>query len=272
MAVTYLEIPQGAKLATTAQASRRLNITDSKVRELARSGQLERVQLGPRTYRIVVESIERYERTLIPSRPVPPGPPPLEPRRFRYRVGPIDKVKMQTLPDDMRAQANNLAKIAEILDLVRQAHDRDGNCSYMIDEITEIANQTYADAMAVESLIERWIAKEEAAERRAEKEAKLRQAFARNVVESVDSKGHFDPHGWFVYLLWGADTESPIYVGQSRNILSRLGSHLQDSAKRKMVKRVQLIRCKSAGDMDRLELQLIREYRPRLNVAMVPHA
>lgn len=179
---------------------------------------------------------------------------------------------MQRLPDDMRVQAKNLGKIAKILDLMRQAHGQDGNCSYMIDEITEIANQTHADAMAVESLVERWIAKEEAAERRAEKEAKLRQAFARNVVESVESNNHFDPHGWFVYLLWGSDPEAPIYVGQSRNILSRLGSHLQDSAKRKMVKRVQLIRCKSAGDMDRLELQLIREYRPRLNVAMVPNA
>lgn len=80
----------------------------------------------------------------------------------------------------------------------------------------------------------------------------------------VDS---FDPRGYFVYVLWGSHPEVPVYVGQSTNILARLGSHLGDKAKRTLVERVQLIRCRGQHGMNRLEAELIYKYNPTLNVS-----
>ncbi|MCW2652032.1 MAG: Excinuclease subunit-like protein [Mycobacterium sp.] len=76
----------------------------------------------------------------------------------------------------------------------------------------------------------------------------------------------FDPRGYFVYLLWGDDPDTPIYVGQSRNILSRLGSHMKDEKKRDMTRRLQLIRCPDETTMDNMERVLIRKHQPPLNV------
>jgi predicted GIY-YIG superfamily endonuclease len=77
----------------------------------------------------------------------------------------------------------------------------------------------------------------------------------------------FDPHGFYVYLLWGADDETPLYIGQSRNILSRLGSHMANNDRRYAVKSVQVIKCSGEATMKRTEAALIREYNPPLNVA-----
>lgn len=76
--------------------------------------------------------------------------------------------------------------------------------------------------------------------------------------------------GLFCYILWGDDPAIPVYVGQSTNILARLGNHLQDKKKRSLVRRVQLIECESIPAMMALESKLIIEYRPLLNVAGVP--
>jgi predicted GIY-YIG superfamily endonuclease len=77
----------------------------------------------------------------------------------------------------------------------------------------------------------------------------------------------FDPHGYYVYLLWGENEDRPVYIGQSRNVLGRLGTHMQNPEKRCLVKSVQLIRCSGEATMKRTEAALIREYKPSMNIA-----
>jgi excinuclease UvrABC nuclease subunit len=74
-----------------------------------------------------------------------------------------------------------------------------------------------------------------------------------------------NPHGFNVYLLC-EDSGRPIYVGQSANILSRLGTHLSQVEKRSRVTSVQVINCDTRQAMDDLELALIKIYQPSLNV------
>jgi hypothetical protein len=76
----------------------------------------------------------------------------------------------------------------------------------------------------------------------------------------------FDPHGLYVYLLWGNDPDRPVYVGQSSNILARLGDHMRDATKRSIVKRVQVVNCEDKAKMDELEASLILAYQPVLNI------
>jgi excinuclease UvrABC nuclease subunit len=73
-----------------------------------------------------------------------------------------------------------------------------------------------------------------------------------------------NPHGFNVYiLLTGLDV---LYVGQSTNILARLGSHLSDPSKRSAVTSVRIISCKTKREMDQLEMSLIGFYQPPLNI------
>src|SRR4051812_23425341 len=74
------------------------------------------------------------------------------------------------------------------------------------------------------------------------------------------------PHGWFVYILWGESPSRPLYVGQSTNVLSRIGSHMGDAEKRRLTKRIDLIRCGSNDEMVAMEKRLILEWSPWLNV------
>jgi hypothetical protein len=84
--------------------------------------------------------------------------------------------------------------------------------------------------------------------------------------EIVQQVGGFDPVGWYVYLLWSRKGDpAPLYVGRSRNILSRLGSHLGNSEKRPHIGWVSLIRCTSHADMAAREGALIRKLRPPWN-------
>jgi hypothetical protein len=78
----------------------------------------------------------------------------------------------------------------------------------------------------------------------------------------------FDPRGFFVYLLRG-DEGQVLYVGQSTNILGRLGAHLGDSDKHAHVRRVSLIRCLDAATMNTTEWQLIRRHQPPWNIVGV---
>lgn len=82
----------------------------------------------------------------------------------------------------------------------------------------------------------------------------------------------FDPHGWFVYILWGNDPDRPLYVGQSTNVLSRLGSHLGQNERRATVRRVSLIRCDTRADMNEVEWDLIAGLRPSLNILGIEQA
>jgi predicted GIY-YIG superfamily endonuclease len=85
--------------------------------------------------------------------------------------------------------------------------------------------------------------------------------------ELVENVG-FDPHGFFVYVLWDHNG-SPLYVGQSTNVLSRLGTHMAGT-KRRSTARVTLTKHRTRSHMDKAEMALIREYRPRLNIVGMP--
>uniref|UniRef100_A1UJS0 Excinuclease ABC, C subunit domain protein n=2 Tax=unclassified Mycobacterium TaxID=2642494 RepID=A1UJS0_MYCSK len=112
--------------------------------------------------------------------------------------------------------------------------------------------------------LERLEAKEAAAQAHSERVEQIKRSMTINVVaEHLDE--FFNPHGGFVYLLWGEDPNTPLYVGQSTNILSRLGAHMGDKTKRALVKRVQLIRCSTEKLAD-TEWRLIQHYQPPLNV------
>ncbi|MCM3884292.1 hypothetical protein [Frankia sp. R82] len=95
-------------------------------------------------------------------------------------------------------------------------------------------------------------------------ESRVRNAVANLVVTEVDKE--FDPRGCFVYLLWGADPDRPLYVGKSTKILARLGQHMGDRQKRHRVQRVTVIRCRDGRQMNRTEEKLIAEYQPTLNI------
>jgi predicted GIY-YIG superfamily endonuclease len=101
-----------------------------------------------------------------------------------------------------------------------------------------------------------------AARRREHESVKVR---VRRSVSWLQSQT-IDPAGCYVYVLWGADHEVPVYVGQSMNICQRIGAHMSDREKRALTRSIELIPCASADLMDRTELRLIREYRPLLNV------
>jgi hypothetical protein len=76
----------------------------------------------------------------------------------------------------------------------------------------------------------------------------------------------FNPNGYFVYVLWGDEADQPLYVGQSINVLARLGAHMNEPLKRAAVQSVALIRCKSQKHMTATEIELIRTLRPEWNV------
>jgi hypothetical protein len=115
----------------------------------------------------------------------------------------------------------------------------------------------------------RALAAEEDADRHIRRaEALAEHALAGLVIEGAGER--FRPHGFFVYLLWGHDDGTPIYVGKSANILNRLGTHMVDPSRRHRIRAVTLIRCKDELTMDRTEDRLIRRYRPELNTAGVP--
>ena len=69
--------------------------------------------------------------------------------------------------------------------------------------------------------------------------------------------------GFCVYLLIDVDG-TVIYVGQSTNLLGRLGDHLRNPEKRDCAT-IQILRCDSKNHMDDVETALIKLYRPKLN-------
>lgn len=136
-----------------------------------------------------------------------------------------------------------------------------------LDEVAR-AVKTHADLLRwhYREVWDRLIARERAAERRTQLEAEReRRTLARAVSLNIDEHA-FDPRGFFVYLLWGSDSDVPLYVGQSRNLLSRLGQHMSNPDRKHLVQRVQVMRCKNERDMCRTENRLITLYQPPLNV------
>lgn len=75
-----------------------------------------------------------------------------------------------------------------------------------------------------------------------------------------------DPSGFYVYLLWRAEGDStPLYVGSTTNLLSRLGHHMADRSKRPEVGWITFVWCVSREVMEAYEGKLIRKHRPPWN-------
>ena len=70
------------------------------------------------------------------------------------------------------------------------------------------------------------------------------------------------PRGFFVYCLW--DDDEVIYVGQSRNLCARLGTHMQDD-RFGSVDNVSYVQCANAQEMCSLEAFLIARWQPISN-------
>lgn len=74
-----------------------------------------------------------------------------------------------------------------------------------------------------------------------------------------------DPHGFFVYTLYG-DFYAPLYVGQTANVFRRVGEHCQDPKKSLLIRRVGLLRCDTRDQALELERRLIKALTPKWNV------
>lgn len=74
-----------------------------------------------------------------------------------------------------------------------------------------------------------------------------------------------NPHGFYVYILWPASEDRPLYIGQSTNVLARVGTHIVNPAKRPRITRITLIKCYSEAAMHETEGRLIDFYEPELN-------
>lgn len=108
-------------------------------------------------------------------------------------------------------------------------------------------------------------------ERRESADDKAQAVMNRSLAQLADRQidSSFDPRGWFVYTLWGADDIRPLYVGMSGNVLSRLGDHMRNPDRRYKVERVTLISCKSEARARSVESRLIARHQPPLNTVGV---
>lgn len=84
--------------------------------------------------------------------------------------------------------------------------------------------------------------------------------------QAIDPGKRIPVAGWFVYVLWEGD--KPLYVGQSRNVLARLGSHASDPMKRYRMTDITLNAFESEREMVEAEARLIKELQPELNIAL----
>lgn len=76
----------------------------------------------------------------------------------------------------------------------------------------------------------------------------------------------FDPNGYFVYLLWGRNPDTPLYVGRSTNVFRRVGDHMGNPQRRTSIRNVQFLRCRNEDAMIRLEWTLILKFKPPWNI------
>lgn len=169
-------------------------------------------------------------------------------------------------PDHIQELANDIPKIVQIAMLTALAHD---SADVKVPEVDDLVNRIFRACFGMRCGIEAAIARLEQAELAStNREKRIQQVRQRAVDEVIESglEANFDPHGFFVYLLWGDATDAPIYVGQSTNVLSRLGTHLGNRDKRRLTRRVQLLRCTNKNVMDRTEGFLIRKFQPIFNI------
>lgn len=70
----------------------------------------------------------------------------------------------------------------------------------------------------------------------------------------------------FVYFLFDAGGEL-LYVGKTINLLARLGTHLSDSRRSRIISGFASIACETSEEMNDLEIQSIKRFRPTWNIA-----
>lgn len=88
------------------------------------------------------------------------------------------------------------------------------------------------------------------------------------LLRPADVGSGFRPVGCYVYVMWGRDSSvTPLYVGQSANLTSRLRTHLADPDKRALIDRIEIIACLDADDMAVTEQDQIHLLKPFFNVA-----
>jgi hypothetical protein len=174
------------------------------------------------------------------------------------------------IPADL-TQARQLPAATRKLKIIATA------CAYgclayqSVEPIEELKQEIHAMAVTVGETVGRLLERLEAQQRSLQEMLRIthrNEERAGQDMASVLSTGigeSFEPHGCFVYILWGDDPERPVYVGKSTNILTRLGSHMGEATKRRLTTRIELLRCNGTPVMDRTEIRLIRQYRPLLN-------
>lgn len=85
-------------------------------------------------------------------------------------------------------------------------------------------------------------------------------------VAAARQKGPLEnPIGYYVYFLWAYGGEL-MYVGESRNILGRLGDHMRNPERQYAICRITTIECADEAAMHRLEGAAIREHQPPWNI------
>ena len=72
--------------------------------------------------------------------------------------------------------------------------------------------------------------------------------------------------GFYVYIAWGRDRERPLYVGQSRQLHDRIGTHLRDAPWRKSVLRFEVYAFTTAADALEAESDAIASLHPIHNL------
>lgn len=144
------------------------------------------------------------------------------------------------------------------LDVEEAKHELD-QAFAKLDTLTKVVKRTISGAAARLAKHER-----EWETRYFKAEAQYRDDLGELAAAAISDA--FDPNGFFVYILWGEDESKPLYVGQSTNILARLGNHMQNNDRRHLVRKVRVIRCRSERHMDDTECRLIAKFQPTLNV------
>lgn len=143
--------------------------------------------------------------------------------------------------------------------------DPDRADQIIADAVAAAKRVTQVASMHLKGSVERASRRESAATKATERAARTIAVALEGLV--IQGDDYLNPHGFYVYLLWEAEGEVPIYVGKSTNILSRLGQHMTTHDRRHRTKRITVIRCKTDRQMDQTERRLIRHYRPELNIA-----
>lgn len=198
--------------------------------------------------------------------------------KFQHR---LDRRHIVEAPVRVRSAAAALREFAE----------EQLTCSDCLNEFDCLTWELDEALLEVEEVVaaldERLRARDRVREIHIEKENQLRERFDRAkeqlrdrytqlVIEDARRLASLDldvirdwPSGFFVYILWGESTTTPIYVGQSTSVVARIHTHMKDPMKSRLMRRVQLVRCPDKRAMDELELRLIKFYQPTLNRAGV---